>query len=80
MSVAVAVWLAVSIITAVLLAVLMLQLIRNLKLLAGALARYRDEVQPLLERMQRESARARERAETVPSRLPDRKPGARLRK
>jgi hypothetical protein len=48
--------------------------------LLAALQQYREEVQPALEEIQRTSMDARERAGSVPARLPQRMPGARLRK
>jgi hypothetical protein len=55
-------------------------LIRHLKVLTGALGRYRDEVQPLLEQITADADTASRRAGEVPSRVPRPGPGARLRK
>ena len=63
-----------------LLVVLVWALYRHLKVLLAALQQYREEVQPALEEIQRTSMDARERAGSVPARLPQRMPGARLRK
>jgi hypothetical protein len=79
-SAAVVIAIAVGISTTLLLIVLLVALVRHLKVLTRALRRYQDEVQPLLEQIQAESEAARTRAEDVPSRLPARGPGARLRK
>ena len=80
MSVATAVVLAVALGSTMLLVVLVWALYRHLKVLLGALQQYSEDVQPVLEEIQRASMAARERAESVPARLPQRKPGARLRK
>ena len=80
MSTPVTVVLAVAISTTLLLVVLLLALFRQLKELARSLRAYRDEVQPVLDQLQRASDSARSRALEVPSRIPGRGPGARLRK
>jgi predicted PurR-regulated permease PerM len=72
--------LTIAISTALLLVVFMIALFRQLKELAATLRQYRGEVQPLLDEIQRASETARTRAENVPSRLPARGAGARLRK
>jgi predicted PurR-regulated permease PerM len=66
--------------TTLLLIVFMMALFRQLKSLATSLRQYRDEVQPLLEQIQRASKSARTRAEDLPARLPSREAGARLRR
>ena len=80
MSVLVVVALALGVTSTAVLVILMVALVQRLKVLTGALRRYQQEVQPLLERIQTESESARIRAEDVPGRLPARTPGARLRK
>jgi hypothetical protein len=72
--------LAVAISTTLLLVVLLLGLFRQLKALGRSLRAYRDEVQPVLDQLQHASESARSRTLEVPSRIPGRGPGARLRK
>jgi hypothetical protein len=80
MSVAAALVLALGLGTTMVLVVMTWALIRHLKVVLGSLKQYSEEVQPMLEEIQRASLDARERAETVPSRIPQRMAGARLRK
>ena len=80
MSAAIVVVIALGTVSTALLAVVVFALFRQVKTLSAALKRYREEVQPVLERIRDESDRARRRAEEVPTRVPTRGPGARLRK
>jgi hypothetical protein len=66
--------------TTMVLIVLVWALFRHLKVLFGALKQYADEIRPVIEEIQSASLAARDRAEDVPARLPQRGPGARLRK
>lgn len=80
MSVAAWVWLAVGLATVLLLIAVLIGLIRHLKLLAASLGRFRDEMTPALESIQRDAEAAQARAEGVPARLPARGAGARIRR
>jgi predicted PurR-regulated permease PerM len=80
----VAVVLAIGLASFGLLAILAIALIRHLKLLASSLRRFQDEVQPLLEQIQRSSENAqdamqrmqdrRERGSVVPENVRNRGP------
>lgn len=48
-----------------LLAVLIIALVRHVKLLASSLRRFQDEVQPILEEIQQESASAQDRMQRM---------------
>jgi hypothetical protein len=72
--------LAIGLGTTMVLIVLIWALFRHLKVLLGALRQYADEIRPVIEQIQSASLAARDRAEEVPGRLPQRGPGVRLRK
>jgi hypothetical protein len=56
------IWVAVGVATFVILLALVISMIRQLKLLAGAVARLNREVQPLLLQMREETERIQERS------------------
>ena len=62
-----------------LLIALMLGLVRHLKVLAGALKKFQDEVRPMAEGISADGNRARDRLATISERL-ERTPGARIRR
>lgn len=64
----VAVLLAVGLASVGLLAVFIIALIRHMKLLAASLRRFQDEVQPILEEIQHESANAQDRMQRMQER------------
>jgi predicted PurR-regulated permease PerM len=64
----VAVLLAIGLASMGLLAVLVLALIRHVKLLASSLRRFQDEVQPILEDIQQESASAQDKVQRMQDR------------
>jgi hypothetical protein len=59
------IWLTVGLCTLLVLVALILGLVRQVKLLARALAEFQTEVRPVLEQMREEAARAQERAERL---------------
>jgi heme exporter protein D len=74
------VWFAVGFGTLLLVAGLILGLIRQVKALAATVARFRQDVEPVLERLQTESMIAQSRADHLPERIPKRGPDARIRR
>jgi hypothetical protein len=74
----VAVLLAVGLVSVGLLAVLGIALIRHLKLLAGSLRRFQEEVQPILEEIQEGSAGAQDKLERMQGRREKGTLGARI--
>jgi hypothetical protein len=72
--------LTVGLVTTGLLIVILISLWRHLKLLSGALKRFRGEVQPALEQIQAEGMRAQTRMQDLPTELPSTGPGARIRR
>lgn len=72
--------LGVGIVTIGMLAVLLVALVRHLKLLAGSLQRFQQEVGPVLEEIRRGSAEAQQRLERLQERAPGEGSGARLRR
>lgn len=71
--------LVVGLATLGILGVLLVGLIRHLKLLLASLRRFQDEIQPVLEDIQRGAAEAQDRLERLSERSASEKPGARLR-
>ena len=80
MSLALAVVLAVAIFTVGLLLVMVLALARHLKILAESVRRFQKEVQPVVDQVNRESARAQERMEKVSLKASKLGLGARIRR
>jgi heme exporter protein D len=80
MSAAAWVWFGVGMATLLFMAGIILALIRHVKALGATVARFREDVQPVLERLRSESLAAQARAEDLPERVPRRGPGARLRR
>jgi predicted PurR-regulated permease PerM len=64
----VAVLLAIGLASMGLLAVFVLALIRHVKLLASSLRRFQDEVQPILEDIQQQSATAQDKVQRMQDR------------
>ena len=79
MSVGLVVVLAVGISTGAMLLVLAIGLIRHLKILRLSITQFQESVQPGLEEIQREAARAQEHAERLGAASPTRGGGAKLR-
>ncbi len=61
----VAVLLAIGLASLGLLAVLVIALVRHVKLLASSLRRFQDEVQPILEEIQQDSASAQDKMQRM---------------
>jgi hypothetical protein len=80
MSAAAWVWFAVGLATLIVMGGVILGLIRQVKDLSATLKRFRDEVEPVLEQIRSRSEDARSRSEELPSRVPRRGAGARLRR
>ena len=80
MSAAAWVWFAVGLGTLIVMGGVILGLIRQVKALAGTLKQFQQEVEPVLEQIRSQSEAARSRSEELPSRVPVRGPGARLRR
>lgn len=80
MSAAAWVWLVVGFGTFLLMAGLILGLIRQLKALSSTVTRFREDVEPVLERLRTESMIAQSRADHLPERVPRRGPDARIRR
>ncbi|HJP67062.1 MAG TPA: hypothetical protein VKA30_12250 [Actinomycetota bacterium] len=80
MSAAAWVWFAVGLATVLVMAGILLALIRHVKALSATVRRFREEIEPVLERLQSESMVAQRRTEELPDRVPRRGPGARLRR
>ena len=59
------VWLTVGLSTLLVLVALILGLVRQVKLLASALAEFQNEVRPVLEQMREDAERVQERAERL---------------
>jgi hypothetical protein len=80
MSAAAWVWLAVGFGTLLLMGGLILGLIRHLKALSATVTRFREDVEPVLERLRIESAIAQNHAGDIPERVPKRGADARIRR
>ncbi|HEX9234874.1 MAG TPA: hypothetical protein VF972_01190 [Actinomycetota bacterium] len=80
MSAASWVWLAVGLATLMLMVGVILGLIRQVKAMAATLIRFREDIEPVLERLRTESMIAQNRTEQLPERLPRREPGDRIRR
>jgi hypothetical protein len=65
--------------TAVMLAVL-IGLVRSLKVLSGSLTRFRDDVQPLLDDVRKETERSSDTLERISSRQLGPRPGGSIRR
>jgi hypothetical protein len=74
------VWFGVGLATLLLMAGIILALIQHVKALAATVTRFREDIEPVLERLRSESMVAQARAEELPERVPRRGPGARLRR
>ncbi len=61
----VAVLLAIGLASLALLAILVIALVRHVKLLASSLRRFQDEVQPILEEIQQDSASAQDKMQRM---------------
>jgi len=61
----VAVLLAIGLASLALLAILVVALVRHVKLLASSLRRFQDEVQPILEEIQQDSASAQDKMQRM---------------
>ncbi len=66
--------------TLLLMAGLILALIRHLKALSATVERFREDVEPVMERLRAESMIAQARAEEIPERVPKRGADARIRR
>jgi len=71
--------LAVGLASVGLLAVLLIALVRHLKLLAASLRRFQEEVQPILDEIQEESANAQDKMQRMQERREKGTLGARIR-
>jgi hypothetical protein len=80
MSAAAWVWFAVGLGTLIVMTAIIRGLIRQVKDLSATVKRFQQEVEPILERIRSQSDTARSRSEELPSRVPRRGPGARLRR
>ena len=80
MSAAAWVWLAVGFATLLLMAGLILGLIKQVKALAATVVRFREDVEPVMERLRSESIIAQDRAEHLPEQVPKTGADARLRR
>ena len=80
MSVPVAVSLILGIATAGLVLALLLALIRHMKVLTAALKRLQDELQPMIQDIQRGSGEAQEHMDRLNQLRPGGGPGARIRR
>jgi outer membrane murein-binding lipoprotein Lpp len=80
MSAAAWVWFAVGLATLIVMGGVILALIRQVKDLSATVRRFQQEVEPVLEQIRSQSENARSRSEELPSRVPRRGPGARLRR
>jgi uncharacterized membrane protein len=78
-STTVVVVLSVSLVSTILVLGVVYGLVKQLKVLAAALGRYREEVTPLLEEINAGADTASRRASELPGRVPGPGPGARLR-
>lgn len=73
-------WLAVGVATLLLMLGIILALIGQVKALAATVSRFREDFEPILERLRAESMVAQNRAEHIPERVPRRGPDARIRR
>ncbi len=80
MSAAVWVWLAVGFATLLVMAGLIMGLARQVKALSATVARFREDVEPVMERLRAESMIAQARADHLPERVPKRGADARIRR
>jgi hypothetical protein len=80
MSAAAWVWFAVGLATLIVLGGVILALIRQVRALSDTVKRFQQEVEPVMEQIRSQSENARSRSEELPSRVPRRGPGARLRR
>jgi hypothetical protein len=80
MSAAAWVWFGVGFATLLFMAGIILALFRHVKALAATVTRFREDVEPVLERLRSESMVAQTRAEELPDRVPRRGPGAKIRR
>ncbi len=80
MSTAAWVWFAVGLGTLIVMTAIIRGLVRQVKDLSATVKRFQEEVEPILERIRSQSDTARSRSEELPSRIPRRGPGARLRR
>jgi hypothetical protein len=69
MSTVAVVWLVVGVCTILVLTAFTVQLVKQVKRLAGAVVRFQREVQPVLEGIQRDALAAQERSERVQEHL-----------
>lgn len=80
MSAAGVVWVSVGLATFLIMTGTIIAMIRQLMALNATVRRFREEVEPVLERLRSESMVAQTRADGLPDRVPRPSPGATLRR